>query len=130
VDCSLFIIADDGDFTERGLTIWNPREHLLTPVVPITTRLLFVSGFIAYPHEFGQRFKLNFRIVDEDGKVIKDHESDYTVKTQRASRIVHSHRLDRIYQITFESAGIHEFSLLINDELKSSFPLELIKVDQ
>jgi hypothetical protein len=115
-------VADGGKINIMGIfgKIYSstfPARH---------AEMYLVAKISARPSEYGTKRQLTVKLMDEDGKIeILNFSNEIVVPTNDKGETVQIHQILRLVDIVFPSAGTYQFSILIDNDEKASYPIEL-----
>lgn len=133
MECSLMLLADYANTTaDNKLNVMGIFTTINSVRFPtIHPQMYLIAQLVATPHEYGRRFHCEIKLINEDASVqIVPVTFDGQVPTEESGRRIKLNVVLALANIMFNSPGIHEFSLLINDDLKGTVPVELVQIPQ
>jgi hypothetical protein len=124
-------VAEYANFTEdhklNVVGIFNNISALKFPAVHPEMHL--VAQMTAQAPEYGRRFKLGIKLLNEDAsQEIICFSADSTVPAGGKGLPVNMNFNFRLVNTKFDTPGTYEFSLLIDDDLKGTLPIEVIQL--
>jgi hypothetical protein len=91
--------------------------------------MYLVVKISARPSEYGTKRQVTVKLMDEDGKIeIVNFSRDIVVPTNDKGETVQIHQILRLVDIIFPAAGTYQFSILIDNDEKASYPIELEQI--
>ncbi len=91
--------------------------------------MYLVAQLVARAPEYGRRFKLGVKLLNEDAsQEIVNFTVDSTVPAGNRGLPVNMNFNFRLVNTNFDKPGTYEFSILIDDDLKGTLPVEVFQV--
>ena len=88
-----------------------------------------VVQLIARSPEYGRKFRLDVRLVDEDGTILVPFETEVVVPQGDHGLSVNMNLLFRLVNTVFQKPGTYGVYLLVDNDEKGSIPLEVIQIE-
>ena len=127
MEVSLLLCAEYATVSkDNKLSVMGISNHVYLPQFPGKyPQLYLVVQLRARPAEYGRKFKLSIRLIDQDAvRHLVDISVGLTIpKLQGVNRAEINHFV-RLNNIEFPEAGPYEFSILIDNDIKSALPIE------
>ncbi len=93
--------------------------------------MYLVAQLTARAPEYGRQFKLGIKLLNEDAsQELIAFSVDSTVPASGKGLPVTLNFNFRLLNTKFDTPGTYEFSILIDDDLKGTLPIEVIQVDE
>lgn len=92
-------------------------------------QMFLVMQLQARPAEYGRKFKLGIRLIDQDAirQLVK---LDVNLTIPQLTGISHAeiNHVMRLNNIEFPESGTYEFSIMIDNDIKGSLPIEVLEL--
>jgi len=129
MELSFLLIADYANVTENGkLNIMGTFGNIFTQGFPVVHSEMYVVAQLAAPAgEFGRHFRLEIKLVDEDGQEIACFGIDQVVPSPPPGlgRRVEMNQILRMNNIVFSKPGVYEFRVLVDNDTKGGRAFEV-----
>jgi len=91
----------------------------------IHPQMYLVAQLTASPAEYGRKFKINVKLLDEDAiHEVINFTTEGEVPSSQDGKPATINFVASFVNVIFEKAGRYQFSLLINDDEKATYSLE------
>lgn len=128
MDLTLLLIADYANTTADGkLNVMGIFESISAASFPAThAEMYLIARFTAGPAEYGRVFKMEVKLINEDAtQELVNFSAENTVPRGQNGQKVHLNHLLRLNNLTFPTPGTYEFSVLVDNDLKGTLPIEV-----
>jgi hypothetical protein len=133
MDVSLLLACDYANVTkDNKLNVLGIFSRLYMRQFPGKHAQMFlVMQLRALPAEYGRQFKLGVRLIDQDAirHLVKIDANLRIPKLKGISRAEINHVM-RLNNVEFPEAGPYDFSILIDNDIKASLPIEVLELPQ
>ena len=127
----ILVAADYANVADGGkLNIMGIFGKISSNTFPARhAEMYLVVKISARPSEYGTKRQVTVKLMDEDGKIeIVNFSRDIVVPTNDKGETVQIHQILRLVDIIFPAAGTYQFSILIDNDEKASYPIELEQI--
>jgi len=124
------LVADYANLTGDGkLNVMGIFNIINAPSFPAKhSEMYLISKLYASPAEYGQTRKLTIKLLNEDGtQEVVNFSHDFVVPTGSGGKRVETNHIVRLTDIIFPNAGSYQFSVLVDNDLKGTMAVELVK---
>ena len=131
MDVSLLVSADYASVSkDNKLNIMGIFSRLYMRQFPGKHPQMFlVVQLRATPAEYGRKFKLGIRLIDMDAiRHLVNVNANLQIPTMRNINRAEINHVVRLNNIEFPEPGLYDFSILIDNDVKASLPLEVIEM--
>jgi len=128
MNVDLLVAADYANVAEGGkLNIMGIFGRIYSSTFPARhAEMYLVAKISAKPSEYGAKRQLTVKLMDEDGKLeLINFSSEIVVPKNDKGETVQIHQILRLVDIIFPVAGTYQFSILIDNDEKAFYPIEL-----
>jgi hypothetical protein len=133
MDVSLLLACDYASVTkDNKLNVMGIFSRLYMRQFPGKHPQMFlVIQLRALPAEYGRKFKLGIRLIDQDATrhLVKLDANLLIPNLKGVSRAEINHVM-RLNNVEFPEAGPYDFSVLIDNDVKASLPIEVLEMPQ
>jgi hypothetical protein len=134
VELLFLVAAEYANVTpDEKLNIMGVFHHLYARQFPTKHPQLFVvCQFRAGAAEYGRNFKFGVKLIDEDAtrEIVNISANMVIPRPKVGGRQVILNQMIRVLDIVFPAAGVYEFSVLIDNDVKGILPIYLHQVNQ
>ncbi len=126
MEVSLLLVADYANTTgDEKLNVMGVFTNIFATNFPaVHPQMYLVAQLKAGRAEYGRKFDLGIKLINEDGKEILSLSPKVEVPTPQGVRRVTLNFVLSMVNIPFEKPGIYEFSLLVDNDVKQTLPIE------
>jgi hypothetical protein len=104
-------------------------SQINVPVFPAAHPQMFVvAQFAVPPAEYGRKFKLTVKLIDEDGQEMFSTPPLDQEAPRGTGLSVYANVMLRLISVVFPKAGTYEFSALVDGDTKGSLPLTVLQL--
>ena len=124
------LVADYANLTRDGkLNVMGIFNIIYAPAFPAKhSEMYLISKLYASPAEYGQTRKLTIKLLNEDGtQELVNFSHDFAIPTGTGGKRVETNHIIRLTDIIFPDTGIYQFSVLVDNDLKGTVAVELVK---
>ena len=125
--CDYASVSKDNKLNAMGIF-----SKLYLPKFPFKhPQMYLVIQLRARPAEYGRQFKLGIRLIDQDAirHLVKVDANLRIPSLKGVSRAEINHVM-RLNNIQFQEPGPYDFSILIDNDVKASLPIEVLKMPE
>lgn len=134
MDLLFLLIADYANTTpDDKINIMGIFRQIYARKFPTKHPQMFiVCQFRAGAAEYGRSFKFGVKLIDEDAtRELVKLEADFVVpRPKTGGRQVTLNQLIRLVDVVFPVAGTYEFSVLIDNDIKGTLPIQVNEIPQ
>jgi hypothetical protein len=127
MELSLLLVADYANTTSDGkLNVMGIFGNITAQSFPATHPEMYVIAQLSVsPAEYGRRFKFELKLLGEDGEELGTVGGENEVpRGEKGQRISLNHVM-RLVNVMFPRAGIYEFAVLIDNDLKGTLAIDV-----
>lgn len=128
MEVQLLQVADYASTSEDGkLSIMGIFSRIKASAFPAThAEMVVVVQFSVPPAEYGRKFNVVIKLIDEDGQEIFPQTNlDQEAKRGHGFRVPNT-IIAKLCGVTFQKSGIYEVSVLVDGDTKGSVPFEVV----
>ncbi len=127
MEVSLLLCAEYATVSkDNKLSVMGISNHVFLPQFPSKyPQLYLVVQLRARPAEYGRKFKLGIRLIDQDAvRHLVDINVNLTIPNLKGVNKAEINHFVRLNNIEFPEEGPYEFSILIDNDIKGALPIE------
>lgn len=131
MDVSLLVSADYASVSkDNKLNIMGIFSRLYVRQFPGKHAQMFlVVQLRAAPAEYGRRFRLGIRLIDQDAvRHLVNINAQLAIPALKGVSRAEINHVVRLNNIEFPEPGLYDFSVLIDNDVKASLPLEVLQM--
>lgn len=131
MDVSLLVSADYASVSkDNKLNIMGIFSRLYMSQFPGKHPQMFlVVQLRATPAEYGRKFKLGIRLIDMDAiRHLVNVNANLQIPSLKNVNRAEINHVVRLNNIEFPEPGLYDFSILIDNDVKASLPLEVLEM--
>ena len=130
MDLSFLHIADYANITQdQKLNVMGIFSNIAAFTFPAThPEMCVVVQFVAESPEYRRKFKLEVKLVSEDGDDLVSLAGESQMPEGQNGMPVSMNLIFRLVNTTFPKAGSYGLYVLVDNDIKGSVPVELIQV--
>jgi len=123
-------LADYANVTlDQKLNVMGIFASLASASFPtVHPDMCVVVQLTARSPEYGRKFKVDVRLVDEDGTVIVPFEAELTVPHDDHGLPVNMNLIFRMVNTVLQKPGSYGVYILVDNDEKGSIPLDVIQI--
>jgi hypothetical protein len=129
MELSFLLVADYANVTANGkLNIMGIFNNVFAQGFPTVHSEMYVVAQLTAPTgEFGRRFHLEIKLIDEDGQEVACFPTDHIVPEPPPGlgRRVEMNQILRLNNIVFPKPGVYEFRVLVDNDTKGTRAIEV-----
>lgn len=133
LNATLLLIADYANTTaDNKLNVMGIFTQVYSTNFPtIHPQMYLVAQLSASPAEYGRKFKLGVKLLDADAtKEVISFDGEVQVPVGENGQPAIMNFIVSFVSVIFEKPGSYQFSLLINEDEKATYPLEALLLSQ
>jgi hypothetical protein len=121
------VLCDSATDYRGKLCILGTFDTIITPSLPSTHPHCSIAIRIVFRDTDEGTHKLKVRLINEDGKnILPNIEPEMQVKLPDNVYFYSRNLIFNLQQIRFEQAGLYSIDVLINDQIVSRIPLQVV----
>jgi hypothetical protein len=121
------VLCDSATDYRGKLCILGTFDTIITPNLPSTHPHCSIAIRIVFRDLDEGTHKLKVRLINEDGKnILPNIEPEMQVKLPENVYFYSRNLIFNLQQIRFEQAGLYSIDVLINDQIVSRIPLQVV----
>ena len=130
MDVSFLQVADYASMSQDGkLSIMGIFSQINVPAFPAAHPQMFVVvQFSVPPGEYGRKFKLTVKLIDEDGQEVLSTPTLDQEAPRGQGLSVYANVILRLINVVFQKPGTYEFSAMVDGDTKGSMPLAVLQM--
>lgn len=123
------VLADYAMVSKDGkLSIIGIFERLFAQKFPVThPQMCLVLNFEADRADAGKQHRLEFQLIDADGKVQLNFGGEMAVAAPPPGENVRFNHIVNLNNVVFKAMGTYEFKVLVNGEVRAGVPVRLVE---
>ncbi|MDY6918054.1 MAG: hypothetical protein SVP26_08955 [Chloroflexota bacterium] len=129
----LLLTADYANVTADGkLNVMGIFNRIYSSAFPAShAEMYLVANLSADPSEYGMRRKLVAKLMDEDGGLVAQLlEREIEVPQAKEGRPAEIRQILRLVGLLFPRPGTYQFSMLVDNDLKGSRAIRVIRTSK
>lgn len=131
MELNFFLMADHASVTiDQKLNINGIFQSLSAMNFPAAHPTLFlIAQLQASPAERGRRFRVQIKLMDEDGNELGaiNQVAEVPIPPPGSGRLIYVNQIFQLNGLQFPKPGDYQFSLLVDDDQKGELEFSLIQ---
>lgn len=129
MEVSLALLADCANISREGkLNIMGIFDRINAPSLPAAhPQMQLILNMEADRSEADRDHKLEVELIDADGNKLFRIEGNIKFGPPPPGERVRANHIIQLNNLQFSRFGVHEFKILINNEVRRSVPLHIIE---
>ena len=123
----ILLVADYANTTVDGkLNVMGIFQNISAGTFPTMHPEMFViAQFAAGPAEYGRKFKIEIKLLDEDAKELVSFSTDAQVPQGLPGQPIQMPVILRLVNTVFPNPGTYQFSVLVDGDEKESLSIQV-----
>lgn len=123
------LVADYANVTDRGkINVMGIFRRIVAPQFPARhPQMYLIVGLSADVAEYGENRKLIIKLLDPDAQEMMSFSREFKVSKGVGWQRSEVNNIIQLRDLIFKKEGTYEFSILIDNDLKSRITIELVK---